>query len=285
MAKKNRFIHNHTNQSKLYFNRPSSFAEHNLFYIQCFGYEECTKGYLLEREHFDSFLLLYTIDGKGVLNYGSKTYEISANTCFLIDCKKYQSYYNNHAESWKYFFIHFNGLSFPRIYQRIISLSGPVFEGDESLLSLIKKPELFVKNPNKLLEIYNSEIISSIIAAIFRCASNETKSKTALIDKVISYLENNFEKPITVDDVAKAFYVNPFYLQHLFKKTISYSIYEYILKLRLEKSESLLVLDNCSISEIAEKVGFKSVNNFIRFFKSKTGITPLSFRKAHGQIK
>ena len=281
MKKKNRFIHNHTNASRIYFFQPSSFAENNLFYIQCFGYEECTKGYFLERDNLDSFLLLYTIEGNGILKYESKTYKLAPNTCFLINCNKFQNYFNNSSSLWKYYFIHFNGLSSPIIYQKIIGFSGPVFQGDESLLSLMKKPELNIKKSNGFLEIYNSEIISSIIAAIFRCTSNEPKSKTILIEKVVSYLENNFEKPISVDDVAKAFYVNSFYLQHLFKKTTSYSIHEYLLKLRLVESERLLVLSDYSIAEISEKIGFNSASTFIRFFKNKTEMSPLTFRKTH----
>lgn len=283
MAKRNRFIHNHTSQSKILFNEPSNFALNNLFYIQCFGYEDCISGYFLERENHDSFLLLYTIDGKGTLKYENKTFELPPKTCFLIDCNKYQNYYNDSPNTnWKFYFIHFNGAAAPSIYQKIIDLTGFVFEGDESLLSLLKKPELINKESNQFSEIYYSEIISSIISAIFRCITNEPKSKTILIEKVISYLENNYDKNISVDDIAKAFYVNSFYLQHLFKKAISYSLYEYILKLRLEKSERLLVMNDYSISEIAEKTGFNSANSFIRFFKNKTGMTPMTFRKTHG---
>ena len=283
MAKRNRFIHNHTSQSKIFFNEPSNFALNNLFYIQCFGYEDCTSGYFLERESYDSYLLLYTIEGKGILRYESKTYELLPQTCFLIDCNKYQNYYNDSSNcNWKFHFIHFNGLNVPAIYKKIINLGGLIFEGDQSLLSLLKKPELINKESNQFSEIYYSETISSIISAIFRCIINEPKNKTILIEKVISYLDNNYDKNISVDDIAKAFYVNPYYLQHLFKKTISYSLYEYILKLRLEKSERLLVMNDYSISEIAEKTGFNSANSFIRFFKNKTGITPMTFRKTHG---
>lgn len=279
MVKKNRFIHNHTSESKLFFNSPSIFALNNLFYIQCFGYEDCTKGYFLERENFESFLIAYTIEGKGILNYNSKTYNLVPRTCFFIDCSKYQNYFNNSSENWKFCFVHFNGRVANAIYQKFVNINGPVFMGDESLLSLLKKPELIIQESSQFTEIYHSEIISSIISSIFRCSLSEQKNKITLIEKVIAYIENNFEKNITVNEIADRFYINSYYLQHLFKNTISYSIYEYILKLRLEKSQRLLVLSDYSVAEISEKVGFSSANNFIRFFKKKTGLTPMTFRK------
>lgn len=275
------FAHNHTKESYLYFNEYSRFAESNLYYVQVLGYEDCTQGYFLERENFDSFLLVYTINGEGTLKYDSKTYKLTPKTCFLIDCNEYHNYYNSGKDNWQFHFIHFNGFSAKSIYEKIIGLNGVVFSGDDSILSLLLEAEVLSKNISQFSEIYFSEIIASLIASIFRYNNTELSKKVVLIENVISYIKDHFDTNIKIDDLAKRYFVNEFYLQHLFKKSTSYSIHEYILKLRLEKGKNLLVTTDLSIAEVAEKTGFDNVNNFIRFFKNKTGLTPLNFRKYH----
>ncbi len=275
------FAHNHTKESYLYFNEYSHFAESNLYYVQILGYEDCTQGYFLERENFDSFLLVYTINGEGTLKYDSKTYKLTPKTCFLIDCNEYHNYYNSGKDNWQFHFIHFNGFSARQIYEKIIGLNGVVFNGDDSILSLLLEAEVLSKNITQFSEIYFSEIIASLVASIFRYSNTEFSKKVILVENVISYIKDHFDTNIKIDDLAKRYFVNEFYLQHLFKKSTSYSIHEYILKLRLEKGKNLLVTTSLSITEVAESSGFDNVNNFIRFFKNKTGLTPLNFRKYH----
>lgn len=65
---------------------------------------------------------------------------------------------------------------------------------------------------------------------------------------------------------------------HVFKRYTGTSPYEYLIKYRINHSKFLLKQSVIPIGDIAEAVGFKNVNNYIREFKKLVGTTPLKYR-------
>ena len=61
-----------------------------------------------------------------------------------------------------------------------------------------------------------------------------------------------------------------------FKEIVGISFKEYLVLFRLTEAKKLLLSSDLSISDIAEKVGYVNVNNFIRIFKEKENITPFN---------
>ena len=78
------------------------------------------------------------------------------------------------------------------------------------------------------------------------------------------------------------FYINHSYLTHVFKQQVGYSPKQYILLNRLSYAQELLETTQLQISQIAYRCGFGDVNNFIRAFKSYSGLSPNQFRQQHG---
>ncbi|UPT67350.1 MAG: AraC family transcriptional regulator [Sphingobacteriales bacterium JAD_PAG50586_3] len=68
------------------------------------------------------------------------------------------------------------------------------------------------------------------------------------------------------------------YLSDLFSSTESISIEQYFIRLRIEKAKELLVYNNLNGSEIADLLGYSSVNHFSAQFKKVTGVTPSAFK-------
>lgn len=83
------------------------------------------------------------------------------------------------------------------------------------------------------------------------------------------YIENNFNKNITVSDVAKEIFVNERYLYNLFIKYENISIKEYINRQRYTMACELLANTSLSVSEIAQSVGYTDVFAFSKFFQSR----------------
>jgi AraC-like DNA-binding protein len=98
-------------------------------------------------------------------------------------------------------------------------------------------------------------------------------------EEVLKYIDENYNKPITVADLAGIMRISPMYFSNYFKSTFHISPKQYILNKRLMESERLLLESRMSIKEIAYAVGFDNENYFSEFFTAKVGISANKFRK------
>lgn len=93
------------------------------------------------------------------------------------------------------------------------------------------------------------------------------------------YLDENYEKEdLSLQEIAEQFSVSESYLCVLFKKAFDHTINQYIIDRRIEKAKEYLKNTNKKIKEIAELVGYRDCNYFIRIFKKTTGMTPADYR-------
>lgn len=109
-------------------------------------------------------------------------------------------------------------------------------------------------------------------------------SYSQYIKPAIEIIEQNYQKDISVKEIAAQVFISPQYLSKLFKQFTGSNTHAYIQKIRIEKSKLLLYYNvEKSISEIAYLTGFKTTSHFIDLFKQATGYTPAVFRKRHSK--
>ena len=96
------------------------------------------------------------------------------------------------------------------------------------------------------------------------------KSQKNAVAEVIKYIAANYNTEISLDTLADHFYINKFHLCHLFKNETGLSIIDFINRKRLFEAENCCHSDN--VTEIC-KVGFSSINHFIKLFKHTYNIT------------
>lgn len=99
------------------------------------------------------------------------------------------------------------------------------------------------------------------------------------IKRAIAFMEDNYETPFTLDDIAKEIGMSPTYFSRFFKKTTGETFYSYLNRIRLYYAENDLVNSDSSITEIALNNGFANVKSFIEMFKRDYGVTPHKYRK------
>ena len=100
-----------------------------------------------------------------------------------------------------------------------------------------------------------------------------------LVTKAINYMNANYAEPLSLDDLAERIYATKQTLNYHFKKDLSITPMNYLLRLRLTKVKELLATSDRSIETIAEDCGFSSGNYLTLIFKQKEGISPTSYRK------
>ncbi|WP_066636830.1 PocR ligand-binding domain-containing protein [Desulfolucanica intricata] len=106
-----------------------------------------------------------------------------------------------------------------------------------------------------------------------------SKKIIELVSLAEKYIINNYNKPISLQDVANFIYINPTYLSYLFRQVTGYTFKNYLTQLRVEKAKQLLLNSSLTVSEISQRIGYEDSNYFSRVFKKVTGIPPSYFYK------
>jgi len=97
--------------------------------------------------------------------------------------------------------------------------------------------------------------------------------------KAIYYIEENYHRNISLNDIASAINVNSSYLSRVFKNDTGQNVIEYLNKIRLDKAVSLINEGKYTIKEISYKVGIQNYNYFFKLYKKFTGTTPSEYKK------
>lgn len=101
-----------------------------------------------------------------------------------------------------------------------------------------------------------------------------------LVDCILTFIEYNFDKQFTIDELCRIYNTNRTTLMADFKRVTGKTINEFVIDKRIDLCKQILAFTNVPIDEIALKYGFNSQSYFTRAFKNKTGMSPMQYRKA-----
>ncbi|UKS28118.1 AraC family transcriptional regulator [Paenibacillus sp. HWE-109] len=182
----------------------------------------------------------------------------------------------------------------------LISISGVFISGlpegrllDQDALPLLRMETEFDNFNRFFSDIYkeactpaigSSEIIASLLQTflimLFRFTDHRPRSTSISIPQIVkAYIEENYVRDLSLNDLASVVYVSPYHLAHLFKVEIGISPIQYLIKCRIDKAKRLLTGTTLSVQDISLQVGYPNSNYFNLLFKKTTGESPGKFRK------
>ncbi|MBQ7039818.1 MAG: helix-turn-helix domain-containing protein [Clostridia bacterium] len=127
------------------------------------------------------------------------------------------------------------------------------------------------------------EIIIMLLLDKMKAEKTESKKQSSYILKAIEYTEENFMNGLTAEKVAKYVGLNRNYFSSVFHENTGKTYKKYLTDVKLNYAQNLVCGTELSISEIAKRCGFGTLNSFIREFTAKYGKSPLKYRKIlHG---
>jgi two-component system response regulator YesN len=101
-----------------------------------------------------------------------------------------------------------------------------------------------------------------------------------IVRQAVDFMRQNYQKPLTLEEVARIVYLSPAYFSAVFKNQAGISFSRYLNKIRVDKAKELLTGSERSVFEVARAVGYLEGNYFCRVFKKLTGTTPGNYRRS-----
>ncbi len=123
---------------------------------------------------------------------------------------------------------------------------------------------------------------SRILMNIFRNMDweyKDTEKNIEFLNIVNRFLEENYERSITLSEIARECHFSEYYFSHKFKEFTGMSFIPYLTAFRLSKAIGLLKKTNFKITQIAIMCGFGNLRSFNRCFMSAYKCTPTEYKK------
>lgn len=255
-----------------------------LYHMENFSIFTCASQFYTRRRDYRSYLILYTYEGQGLLEYRGQTYHLHPGDGFFIDCIE-PHFYRTDGANWKHGVLHLNGPLLPLLYRQYLKRGTVLFSQPFT--------GHYQNHLEDLLHIYSTaspyrdwtaaDCISHILTQLLNePADTHASGQHTLPDDIqylITYMENNFSGNLSLDYLSEFSGISKYHLSREFKKYTGSSPINYLIQLRIEHAKTLLRSTNMPANKIAHTVGIHDLNNFTNLFRKKTGATPGEFRK------
>ncbi|MBE1440834.1 MULTISPECIES: AraC family transcriptional regulator [unclassified Paenibacillus] len=228
------------------------------------------------------------IEGEGELLTEGRTFRVKEGMAMLLFKGTPHEYYAI-SPSWIVDWIVFDG---HQVEDFLVKTAGITKSG----VLYISRPDMFLSKIQSVLDIEQSDsalksiqcssVIYSLLTDLVQYTSvNPNNSASNLhfkLKPLFLYIDQNFNKPLTLEAMAEITGMTPQHLCTVFKKATNIRIFQYINSVRINKSKELLLQNpQMHIREIAFLTGFEDANYFSYVFKQLEHLSPSQFRRIH----
>ena len=255
-----------------------------------FGWEHCEPSHSFGPAMRNHFLFHYVISGTGTLiaensKKESISYSIKSGQGFMIFPNQICSYIADAQQPWEYVWIEFDGLR----AKETVELSGlcvnsPVYKAKyKDVAQTMKDEMLYIINhkddsPFHLIGHLYLFIDSFVKSSAITQISKSNNLRDFYIKEALSFIEQNFQNDISVEDIAAFCNLNRSYFGRIFREAVGKSPQEFLISYRMTRATELLKLTELSIGDIGNAVGYPNQLHFSRAFRSVYGISPRQWR-------
>ncbi|GAA0822481.1 AraC family transcriptional regulator [Clostridium tertium] len=257
------------------------------------GIEQSTPGIGYNYEVVKNAVIHYISKGSGVFKINNKIYTLKKGDGFILLKGMNVEYIPSIDDPWKYYWVGFSGQNINEYLKRTSIIDSCIINFNEKskipntiidMCNISKKynqtssDDILLLSKLHLLLYY----ISSEFPKSFKYSNNLTHT---YIQESIDFINNNYMKAITVQEVANHVSLSRSYLYKMFIKHLGQSTQSYLINIRMYKSSLLLKETSLPISEVANKVGYSDPLLFSKAFSKHFSMSASNYRKIHQKNK
>jgi len=256
----------------------------------------------MELSRHEFFEMVYMKKGNAVFEISGKTVNIGPNDIIIIKPNQFHKFSVKSADGCEFIVLSFkfeNKLSgeFSELsLGDFLNFISSKESGSFISLKVSQKNEIIILL-NRILreresheigsEFLNYLLVLELFVLISRALKmeweNSIKDKSPKLKELIhisvNFINNNFERDISLNNISKYVFLSSSYFTRAFKEEMGISPISFLLKVRIERAKELLVDTDHKVSDIALSVGFSNQQRFNEIFKKYSNLTPLQYRK------
>ncbi len=238
------------------------------------------------RDGYSGYLFQYTLDGTGTFESEGQTTILSPGDVFFITFPDRSRYFLAENNSWKYFYIHFDGEMGQYFFQRIQALTGNIFSIANTSQAILLFLEEFqsVKSGKKYGRYDSGIFLYQFLTLLLRELETPLKSvKNAFVEDAAKWMQKNYKYQMGLSQMCRELDVSLPHLTRQFHLQTGLSPIRYLTSLRLEHAISLLLNTSMGLEAIAAECGYSNGNYLSKVFKKNMGVSPDQYRsRFHG---
>lgn len=167
---------------------------------------------------------------------------------------------------------------------RIIPASMPVQRAAKALLEEYDTPSIFQDEFfHAQFSLLLLHLLRQIPKTVHKPSPATAHARNQLLDKALQIVTSEYRQKLTVSTLAAAVNVSTSQLTALFQTNLGIPPAKYITRIRLEESKALLLSQQMSIGEIANYLGYSSIQHYSKQFREWFGCSPTAFVKYASQ--
>jgi AraC-like DNA-binding protein len=223
------------------------------------------------------------LEGEGDFYVRNVRYHLKKGQGFLIEPDNQASYISDREHPWTYIWVGFSGTEAQNIIHSIgLSQDNPVFTCDQG--DRLKKYVFDMLQHNYSNQADSYRLLGMLylfLAVIAESQKNklEAPAGNVYVNHAISYIQNHYSLPVTVEEISDYVGINRSYLSSLFKEYTGLSPVKYLQNFRITRAQHMLRVTDLSIESIALSCGYLSAEAFHKIFRKLVGMSPNTFRK------
>lgn len=232
------------------------------------------------RQNSGYTVIEYVFSGTGTLRVGDSVYyPACGDMCIVPENADYHGTADP-ADPWTKMVIHLKGTAAEPFVQAFDLEEKILYQNCVRLQRDFEEIFTIIRSDDPVEQIM--ERCSMVLMKLFTCLCGNTLHTGSASDDVRlvkRYIENNYHKNLSMDEISASVYRSNDYVQKQFKQVYGKTPYAYYMDLKAACAKELLIHTNLTVWQIAEKLGYKSDRYFSAQFRRMTGMTATQYRR------
>lgn len=264
---------------------PASAVQALPFFVTEAGHFIAERDYMVKRETHESYLLIYTLRGSGLVSSNGAEFELSEGSAVALNCRMPHMYKSIENE-WEFIWIHFNGACAGAVLE-IAFAGAPAATEIQNTSDFTARAKALIAALSEN-DIITSLRLSSMMHTLINIMAQSSlvsarggirREYSSEIDNAAEYIRRCYADQISIDDIMSGIHISKYHFIRLFSRKMGSTPYSYLTNYRINESKTMLRTTDKTVAEISELCGFTDTSNFISQFKRHTGQTPLQYRR------